>query len=71
MHTIIIQYVTWVYEVNTCMHLCKLTGLTISITEWRTKYRREMNLMDNQRNTKAVDSLLNFETVRHNISVSL
>ncbi|XP_076095199.1 ATP-binding cassette sub-family B member 6-like isoform X1 [Mytilus galloprovincialis] len=40
-------------------------GLTISITEWRTKYRREMNLMDNQRNTKAVDSLLNFETVKY------
>ena len=40
-------------------------GITIWITEWRTKYRREMNLMDNQRNTKAVDSLLNFETVKY------
>ena len=36
---------------------------TIVITEWRTKYRREMNALDNERNAKGVDSLLNFETV--------
>ena len=36
---------------------------TILITEWRTKYRREMNKLDNERNAKGVDSLLNFETV--------
>lgn len=33
------------------------------ITEWRTKYRREMNEKDNAAKAKAVDSLLNFETV--------
>ena len=33
------------------------------ITEWRTKYRREMNEKDNRAKAKAVDSLLNFETV--------
>ena len=38
---------------------------TFSITEWRLKYRREMNAQDTQANTKAIDSLLNFETVKY------
>lgn len=44
--------------------LCIVAVATILITEWRTKYRREMNKLDNERNAKGVDSLLNFETVR-------
>ncbi|KAI2660502.1 ATP-binding cassette sub-family B member 6 [Labeo rohita] len=44
-----------------CMFL--YLTLTIIITEWRTKYRREMNTQDNIAKSKAVDSLLNFETV--------
>ena len=39
--------------------------VTIGISEWRTKYRRDMNLLDNDARTKAVDSLLNFETVKY------
>ncbi|KAM9328323.1 ATP-binding cassette sub-family B member 6-like isoform 2-T2 [Pholidichthys leucotaenia] len=39
--------------------------LTIIITEWRTKYRRDMNQQDNLAKSKAVDSLLNFETVKY------
>jgi len=39
--------------------------MTILVTEWRTKFRREMNTNDNQQRTKAVDSLLNFETVKY------
>ncbi|XP_051565041.1 ATP-binding cassette sub-family B member 6 isoform X1 [Myxocyprinus asiaticus] len=39
--------------------------LTIIITEWRTKYRRDMNAQDNNAKSKAVDSLLNFETVKY------
>lgn len=38
---------------------------TILITEWRTKYRREMNERDSEANTKAIDSLLNYETVKY------
>jgi ATP-binding cassette subfamily B protein len=40
-------------------------AFTISVTEWRTKYRREMNQLDSQAHTKAIDSLLNFETVKY------
>ena len=38
---------------------------TLSITEWRAKYRREMNQTDSEANTKAIDSLLNYETVKY------
>ncbi|XP_077870549.1 ATP-binding cassette sub-family B member 6-like [Saccoglossus kowalevskii] len=40
-------------------------GITIYITEWRTKFRRKMNVLDNAAKQKAVDSLLNFETVKY------
>ncbi len=38
---------------------------TLFVTEWRTKYRRIMNQTDSEANTKAVDSLLNYETVKY------
>ncbi|XP_034936655.1 ATP-binding cassette sub-family B member 6, mitochondrial [Chelonus insularis] len=38
---------------------------TIGVTEWRTKFQRRMNLADNARNARSVDSLLNFETVKY------
>ena len=38
---------------------------TLIVTEWRTKFRRAMNETDNAQRTKAVDSLLNFETVKY------
>src|ERR1700761_4965579 len=38
---------------------------TIAVTKWRIAFRREMNQSDTDANTKAVDSLLNFETVKY------
>jgi len=38
---------------------------TFLITDWRVKFRREMNERDSEANTKAIDSLLNFETVKY------
>jgi ABC-type transport system involved in Fe-S cluster assembly fused permease/ATPase subunit len=38
---------------------------TIAVTQWRLKFRRDMNDQDNVANTKAIDSLLNFETVKY------
>ncbi|HYM31792.1 MAG TPA: ABC transporter ATP-binding protein/permease [Candidatus Cybelea sp.] len=40
-------------------------GYTLSITEWRIKYRREMNQRDTEANSRAIDSLLNYETVKY------
>ena len=38
---------------------------TVSVTEWRTKFRREANEFDSAAHTKAIDSLLNYETVKY------
>ena len=40
-------------------------AFTISITEWRTAIRRRANELDSKANTRAVDSLLNYETVKY------
>jgi ATP-binding cassette subfamily B protein len=40
-------------------------ALTFVISEWRTAHRRQMNDMDSKANTKAIDSLLNYETVKY------
>lgn len=41
------------------------TAFTFIVTEWRVKLRREMNKQDTTANQKAIDSLLNFETVKY------
>ena len=38
---------------------------TLTVTEWRTQFRRTMNETDSEASTKAIDSLLNFETVKY------
>ncbi|BEU95059.1 ABC transporter ATP-binding protein/permease [Acidovorax sp. DW039] len=40
-------------------------GFTVWVTEWRTRFRREANEFDSAAHTKAVDSLLNYETVKY------
>ena len=48
--------------------LCTIVGFvayTMVVTEWRLKYRRRMNETDQEANTRAIDSLLNYETVKY------
>jgi len=40
-------------------------AFTLLFTNWRLRFRRQMNQMDEEANTKAVDSLLNYETVKY------
>ena len=40
-------------------------GFTIAVTEWRTRFRRAMNEQDSAANTKAIDALINYETVKY------
>ena len=40
-------------------------GFTVTVTEWRTGFRRAMNEQDSKANTKALDALLNYETVKY------
>ncbi len=38
---------------------------TFYVTEWRTRFRRQMNRLDSQANSRAIDSLINYETVKY------
>jgi ABC-type transport system involved in Fe-S cluster assembly fused permease/ATPase subunit len=40
-------------------------GFTVLITEWRTQFRRQANELDSRANAKAIDSLMNYETVKY------
>ena len=40
-------------------------AFTLTVTEWRLKHRREMNRTDSEASSRAIDSLLNFETVKY------
>ena len=40
-------------------------GYTIAVTEWRTQFRRQMNELDSKAHTRAIDALLNYETVKY------
>jgi ATP-binding cassette subfamily B protein len=53
------------FALVTLVTILAYIAFTLGITEWRTKYRREMNQTDNEANTKAIDSLLNYETVKY------
>ena len=54
----------WFVVITLCAILLYVSA-TIGITEWRTAHRRRMNEMDSKANTKAIDSLLNYETVKY------
>ena len=40
-------------------------SFTVTITEWRTKFRKQMNELDSTAHSRAIDSLLNYETVKY------
>lgn len=58
------SYNIW-FAAITLVALILYIVFTIVVTEWRTHYRRAMNEMDSKANQKAIDSLLNFETVKY------
>jgi ATP-binding cassette, subfamily B, heavy metal transporter len=45
--------------------LTSYIAYTISVTEWRTHFRRAMNEQDSKANTRAIDALINYETVKY------
>ena len=49
----------------TLMALVIYISFTVLVTEWRTQFRRQMNELDSTAHSRAVDSLLNFETVKY------
>ncbi|BEI34319.1 ABC transporter ATP-binding protein/permease [Polynucleobacter sp. HIN5] len=58
------NYDIW-FAIITFVALVVYIFYTIKVTEWRTHYRRTMNEMDSKANQRAIDSLINFETVKY------
>ncbi|HEX7273254.1 MAG TPA: ABC transporter ATP-binding protein/permease [Casimicrobiaceae bacterium] len=61
---LIARYDIWFIGITLCALVLYIT-YTITITEWRTSFRRTMNELDSRANTRAIDSLLNYETVKY------
>ncbi|MEM8956876.1 MAG: ABC transporter ATP-binding protein/permease [Pseudomonadota bacterium] len=53
------------YLVMVVVTIAAYVTFTFKVTEWRVGFRREMNAQDTEANQKAIDSLLNFETVKY------
>lgn len=60
----VLHYDPW-FSVITFAALLSYIGFTVLVTEWRTHFRRTMNDLDSKANTKAIDSLINYETVKY------
>ena len=67
--TVVLGYLSFQYDIwfsgITVVALATYIIFTILITEWRTHFRRTMNDLDSKASTKAIDSLLNYETVKY------
>jgi ABC-type transport system involved in Fe-S cluster assembly fused permease/ATPase subunit len=61
---LIVRY-DWTFMAITAGALVLYIAFTVLITEWRTHFRRTMNELDSKANTRAIDSLLNYETVKY------
>ncbi|PPQ75239.1 hypothetical protein CVT24_007670 [Panaeolus cyanescens] len=55
----------WDFAAITALAMVTYTWFTVRTTSWRTKFRRDANKADNKAATVAVDSLINFEAVKH------
>jgi ABC-type transport system involved in Fe-S cluster assembly fused permease/ATPase subunit len=67
--SLVIGYLFWHYEAS--FGLIALSALviyviyTVRITEWRTHFRRQLNEQDSRASTRAIDALINYETVKY------
>ncbi len=55
----------WTFALVIVVAVVSYVTFSIKATDWRTKYVKELNQADNTSNTRAIDSLLNFETVKY------
>ena len=61
---LVTNYDIW-FSVITAVALVSYIAFTVIVTDWRTHFRRTMNDLDSKANTKAIDSLINYETVKY------
>ena len=61
---LVLHYDIW-FSIITAAALVTYITFTVLVTNWRTHFRRTMNDLDSKANTKAIDSLINYETVKY------
>ena len=62
---VLLTHFDWRFTAVTFSAVIIYIGFTFAITEWRTSIRREANELDSKANSRAIDSLLNYETVKY------
>ncbi|MEQ1876375.1 MAG: ABC transporter ATP-binding protein/permease [Bdellovibrionia bacterium] len=62
---ILIFNFNWMFATITLVTIVAYIAFTLLVTDWRLKYRMTMNKKDSEANTKAIDSLINYETVKY------
>jgi ATP-binding cassette subfamily B protein len=67
--TLVLGLLAWKFDAAfawiTLAALVFYVGFTITLTEWRTKFRRQMNEFESTAHSRAIDALLNYETVKY------
>jgi ATP-binding cassette subfamily B protein len=67
--TLVLGLLAWKFDAAfawiTLVALVIYIAFTISLTEWRTKFRRQMNDSESTAHSRAIDALLNYETVKY------
>ncbi len=59
-----VQFDVWFAVITLCALVVYIT-FTVLVTEWRTQFRKKMNELDSSAHSRAIDSLLNYETVKY------
>lgn len=59
-----VKFDKW-YAIITLTALALYIYFTVTVTEWRTQFRKQVNEFDSSAHTRAIDSLLNYETVKY------
>ncbi len=66
---LVLGFLGWRFDLGyvaiTGVALALYVGFSVVVTEWRTQYRRTMNDLDSKAHTRAIDALLNYETVKY------
>ncbi|CAN0235131.1 unnamed protein product, partial [Ectocarpus sp. 13 AM-2016] len=56
---------SWKYSAVCCSTIVTYSAYTFGITQWRTKFRKQMIAQENEASAKVTDSLVNYETVKY------
>ena len=62
---ILLVKLDWIFGLITLVTLIAYIGFTVTITDWRTQFVRRANTLDSEAYGRAIDSLLNYETVKY------